>query len=159
MGNNSSAYRARSASDGHIKKVDTGQPTLFVAEIKEEYPHDMTAFTQGLEYDERNCNGQGHCTEILWESTGLYGQSSVREVDLKTGNVLRTKLLPESDFGEGLTRIRNRLYQVTWKTNRAWSYSVDNFEDVQELKVIAPFYFTLIVLQILFINFLIQRLR
>lgn len=135
MGSKSSSYRARSASDGHIEKVDTGQPTLLVAEIKAAYPHDARAFTQGLEYDERNCDGQGKCTEIFWESTGLYGQSSVREVDLKTGRVLRSKPLPESDFGEGLTRIRDRLYQVTWKSSRAWSYSVDNFDDARKLKV------------------------
>ena len=98
-----------------------------------EYPHDAAAFTQGLEYDER-CDG-GTCKQVFWESTGLNGRSSVREVELSTGKILRSKNLPQTDFGEGLTQHKGRLYQLTWRSDRAWSYSVDNFDDAKEMKV------------------------
>ena len=98
-----------------------------------EFPHDDAAFTQGLEYDER-CQPHGPCKPIFWESTGLNGQSSVREVELTTGKVLRSKSLPKSDFGEGMTKLGKSLYQITWQTNKGWKYSVDNFDDATEIR-------------------------
>lgn len=115
-------------------KPDTGQPTLFTFHVVNEFNHDPGAFTQGLQFDER-CDAKGRCKEVFWESTGLNGRSSVREVELATGKVLRVKSLPKDDFGEGLTRLGDRLYQVTWRSGKAWSYGVDDFEDVEELEV------------------------
>ena len=90
------------------------RPQLFGFRILREYPHDPRAFTQGLEFD-RHCDKKGGgeqqrraCREVLWESTGLNGRSSVREVDLASGRVLRSKSLPQQDFGEGLTRLGDR---------------------------------------------------
>lgn len=111
------------------------QPQLFTYEVVAEFPHDPKAFTQGLEYYEWCTSQGGTCAQLFYESTGLLGRSSVREVDVATGRVLRARALPKSDFGEGLTRIRDTLYQVTWQTNRAWSYDIDNFEHAKEIRV------------------------
>lgn len=97
------------------------------------YPHDPNAFTQGLEYD-KVCNGTS-CQDIFWESTGtlalsvrchchfscsrqcdqsdllcpgLYGMSTVRQVDMLTGNVVRQQALSARDFGEGITKFGSR---------------------------------------------------
>jgi glutaminyl-peptide cyclotransferase len=68
-------------------------------------PHDAGAFTQGLLID----------GEHWLESTGLYGQSELREVNRKTGKVLRRLALPADQFGEGLALLDGKLYQLTWR--------------------------------------------
>ncbi|MCX6125168.1 MAG: glutaminyl-peptide cyclotransferase [Proteobacteria bacterium] len=80
------------------------------------YPHDPKAYTQGLLYWEPG---------ILAESTGRYGASSIRRVDLKTGKVLDESPLQEKYFGEGLARVGNRFIQLTWQNNiaLAWNWS------------------------------------
>ncbi|GAB4818412.1 hypothetical protein N2152v2_005458 [Parachlorella kessleri] len=109
-------------------------PELLTYKVVQEFPHDPEAFTQGLQYD-RACAADGFsCKDILWESTGLNGRSSVREVELETGRVLRSARLPQRDFGEGITRLGDRLYQVTWLSPRTWSWAVANFSDAQLLQ-------------------------
>jgi len=81
------------------------------------YPHDPNAFTQGLIYED------GH----LYESTGLYGHSSLREVDLQTGQVIREHDLPSQYFGEGLTDWGNTLVQLTWKAQMGFVWDRDTF--------------------------------
>ncbi|HXR08129.1 MAG TPA: glutaminyl-peptide cyclotransferase [Candidatus Acidoferrum sp.] len=80
------------------------------------FPHDGTAFTQGLLFHDGK----------LFESTGLYGQSSLREVDLATGNVLRKWTLPSNYFAEGLTLLDGKLYQLTWKEQKAFVYELND---------------------------------
>lgn len=77
-----------------------------------EYPHDPSAFTQGLVYVD------GH----LYESTGLEGASSLRQVDLETGKVIRRRALKPDEFGEGLTDWGGRLLQLTWTGMRGFIY-------------------------------------
>ena len=72
--------------------------------VVNEYPHDADAFTQGLAFVDG----------VLYESTGLYGQSSVRRVDLASGRVLRAQALSPNLYAEGLTVALGRLYQLTW---------------------------------------------
>jgi len=72
-----------------------------------EYPHDDSAFTQGLVHDTH--------TGAFYESTGLYGRSSVRRVTLATGEVLASRPLDASYFGEGLALWNRTLYQLTWR--------------------------------------------
>jgi glutaminyl-peptide cyclotransferase len=76
------------------------------------YPHDPTAYTQGLL----------RVDSVLYESTGLYGHSDVRRVDLHTGRVLSSRPLASNRFGEGLALLRGRLYQLTWESNVAYTY-------------------------------------
>ena len=74
-------------------------------EVIASYPHDSDSFTQGLVF----LNGK------IFESAGRYGHSDVRMADLKTGKVLARQEVPRKWFAEGLARIEQRLYQLTWK--------------------------------------------
>ncbi len=84
------------------------------------HPHDEWAFTQGLEMH----NGS------LFESTGLYGYSSLREVDPSSGEVLRQTLLDESLFGEGITVVGDTIVMLTWKEGIALIFDIETFEVV-----------------------------
>lgn len=81
------------------------------------YPHDSKAFTQGLIY----LNG------FLFESTGRKGQSTLRKVDLKTGEIVQRYSLDKSFFGEGLTEWHDQLVQLTWLSNMAFVYDLTSF--------------------------------
>ena len=89
----------------------------FGYEIVNRYPHDPLAYTEGLIIQDG----------FLYESTGLYGQSSLRKVDLKTGQVLQQQSLEQRFFGEGLTQFRGKLYQLTWKEHTGFIYNLDDF--------------------------------
>lgn len=84
-------------------------PDTLHAEIVATYPHDATAYTQGLQWQEGR----------LWESTGHYGRSSIREIDLSTGGVLRRKNLLPLYFGEGLTWHDGEIWFLTWREQTA----------------------------------------
>lgn len=81
------------------------------------YPHDPQAFTQGLVYLDRH----------LYESTGLNGQSTLREDDLETGQVLKEVNVPSRYFAEGLTNWGSTLIQLTWKAHIAFVYDRASF--------------------------------
>lgn len=82
------------------------------------YPHDREAFTQGLEFRGRR----------LFESTGLEGHSTLRRVDLETGDVKRKAALSDEHFGEGMTIFDGRLVWLTWKSQKAFVYKPRTFE-------------------------------
>lgn len=86
-------------------------------EIAARYPHDPTASTQGLVYRDG----------FLYESTGGYGRSSLREVELETGRVRRIRKLAGAFFGEGLAELNGKLFQLTWKAQTGWIYDIDDF--------------------------------
>jgi glutaminyl-peptide cyclotransferase len=90
---------------------------LMTYEVVNTYPHDPTAFTQGLIYH----------AGYLYESTGLYGESSLRKVALETGEVLQRVELPVNTFGEGLTLWEDRLIQLTWQENIGFIYALSDF--------------------------------
>lgn len=81
-------------------------------QIINSYPHDTNAFTQGLVFHDG----------FLYESTGIRGKSSLRKVELETGNVLQQYLLPARFFGEGLTLWGNKLIQLTWQRGVGFIY-------------------------------------
>jgi glutaminyl-peptide cyclotransferase len=81
-------------------------------EVTGRFPHDPTAYTQGLLW----ANG------ALFESTGRYGHSELRRVDLRSGRVLAARKLPDDRFGEGLALLDGRLYQLTWRSGVAYTY-------------------------------------
>src|SRR6185436_3196202 len=66
----------------------------------------------------------------LYEGTGEAGHSSVREVELQTGNVLKKVDVPEPYFGEGIALLNNKIYQLTWQHQVGFIYNADNFEQV-----------------------------
>ncbi|MEE8620595.1 MAG: glutaminyl-peptide cyclotransferase [Syntrophobacteria bacterium] len=82
------------------------------------YPHDPIAFTQGLVFADG----------VLYEGTGLRGQSSLRKVDLKTGTILQVRQLPVRFFGEGITIYGNRVIQLTWRARVGFVYHKQTFQ-------------------------------
>ena len=89
-----------------------------VPEVLATYPHDPDAFTQGLLLEDGR----------FYESTGLYGESTLREVVPETGEVLREVEVSPDYFAEGLTLVNDRLIQLTWRAGVALVYNFDTFE-------------------------------
>lgn len=83
------------------------------------HPHDPAAFTQGLVCDD---------ADTLIEGTGLYGQSTLRKVDLQTGTILECHELPQNFFGEGITLFENKIIQLTYKEHTGFVYDRETFE-------------------------------
>ncbi|XP_010934632.1 glutaminyl-peptide cyclotransferase [Elaeis guineensis] len=98
-------------------------PRFYSCDIVNEFPHDPGAFTQGLVYGGN---------DTLFESTGLYKKSSVRHVLLQTGRVQTSYEMDGSLFGEGLTLLGERLFQVTWLTNIGFIYDRYNLRERQK---------------------------
>lgn len=80
-------------------------------------PHDRGAFTQGLVF----------LDDGLLESTGLYGQSTLRRVDLKTGRMLQKLDVPAEYFAEGLTVLNGKAFQLTWQNHKGFVYDLASF--------------------------------
>lgn len=84
------------------------------------YPHDVTAFTEGLIY----LDGK------LYEGTGYEGHSNLRLVDLKTGEVLESHDLAGDEFGEGITILGDKIYQLTWQSQIAHVYELSSLDEI-----------------------------
>ncbi len=93
-------------------------------EIVKEYKHDSDAFTQGLIFH----NG------FLYESTGQYGESTLRKVELETGKVLQKRNIPKEFFAEGLTLLNDKLYQVTWREGKGFIYNLNDLKLASEFR-------------------------
>jgi glutaminyl-peptide cyclotransferase len=91
---------------------------VFGFEVVNVYPHDGSAYTQGLEF-------RGG---FLYEGTGLEGQSTLRKVDLKTGRVLERIAIPSQYFGEGITLLNGRITQLTWQSHIGYVYDQGTFQ-------------------------------
>lgn len=99
------------------------KPAIYTYKVIESYPHDPHAFTQGLEF----------LGDTLYEGTGQYGVSALRKVDLKTGKVLQETKLNRQYFGEGITILNDKVYQLTWREGKGFIY------DAQSLKELSSF--------------------
>ncbi len=99
-------------------------PPVYGFEIVQTYPHDPAAFTQGLVY------AGGH----LYESTGKYGESTLRRVELETGRVIQSHPLTRDLFGEGITIWGDRIYQLTWREGVAIVYDRETFEESRRFR-------------------------
>jgi glutamine cyclotransferase len=86
--------------------------------IKNSWPHDRRAYTQGLIFFEG----------LLWESTGQYGASSLRKVELKTGKVIKQISVPANYFAEGMTVFHNKVFQLTWQEHKGFIYDPATFQ-------------------------------
>jgi glutamine cyclotransferase len=99
-------------------------PEELVPEILGQYAHDPEAYTQGLLWWDG----------FLYESTGRYGESSLRKVEFPTGRVIQRRNLPADLFGEGLERVEDQLLQLTWHENVVLVYRLSTFEEVKRIK-------------------------
>lgn len=97
-------------------------PETYTYQVVKSFPHSTASFTQGLEW----------VGNRLYEGTGLNGKSSVMEVQLESGKSLIKKDLPYEFFGEGITVMNGKLYQITWQNKRGFVYSLPNLEKIQE---------------------------
>ncbi len=118
------AYLAFFESDGHARGPLSGlssrdpPPPTYGYKVVNTYPHKSDAFCQGLAF------ADGH----LYEGTGMYGRSSLRQVDLKTGNVLKSVALSRNLFGEGIAVWGDRIVQLTWKSRIGFVYDRKTFK-------------------------------
>jgi glutamine cyclotransferase len=120
------AYRggkARATITRFIIILSDRAPGKYGYKVINTYPHDRAAFTQGLFYD----NG------VLYEGTGQETGSTLREVELTTGKVIRQLNLSAELFGEGITLYKDRIYQVTWTTKVGFVYDKATFNQLNKI--------------------------
>ncbi|WP_178985117.1 glutaminyl-peptide cyclotransferase [Winogradskyella helgolandensis] len=96
-------------------------PSYYKYDVINTYPHDITSYTQGLEF----YNGE------LYESTGQRRESKLRKVNFETGEVLKNINLDDDHFGEGLTILNDQIYQLTWQAGVGFVYDVNTFEKIK----------------------------
>ncbi len=101
-----------------IKIYNNTAPVSYSYKIVNEFPHDQNAYTQGLEFYK----------DTLYESTGQYGSSSLRKVVLETGQVLQKLNLTDNYFGEGLSILNDKIYQLTWNEGEGLIYHLEDFK-------------------------------
>jgi len=95
---------------------------VYTYNIVNTYPHDRNAFTEGLVFEDG----------VLYEGTGLLEQSTLRRVELETGDILQIRELSDEFFGEGMTIYENKIIQLTWQSNIGFVYDKNSFELLQE---------------------------
>jgi len=105
----------------NIQVFNNTPPKIYTYELVATYPHDQTAYTQGLEFYKGD----------LYESTGLRGESSLRKVNYKTGEVVQKIELNPSIFGEGITIINDTIYMLTWQSKIGYLFDL-NFNKIGE---------------------------
>ncbi|SHG60805.1 Glutamine cyclotransferase [Flavobacterium fluvii] len=101
-----------------IELVSNIQPKLLQYKIINTYPHDIGSFTEGLEFYK----------DTLYESTGLNGKSFLRKYDYKTGKTYQQVDLDSIYFGEGITFINNKVYQLTWQEKTGFIYNANTLK-------------------------------
>ncbi len=109
---------------GFIEVFSNKKPDLYRYKIINTYPHDKKAYIQGLEY----YNG------YLYETTGRNGESWLRKIDLKSGEVLQRYDLSDKYFGEGMTIFNNKIYWLTWKGRKGFVFDLESFKQISEFK-------------------------
>ncbi|MGV1012296.1 MAG: glutaminyl-peptide cyclotransferase [Flavobacterium sp.] len=117
-----------------VELISDITPKVLTYTIVNTYPHDIKAYTEGLEFYkdtlyEGTGNGAGN-------DTGIKGISSMRKVDYKTGTVIKKVEYPEVVFGEGISILNGKIYQLTYKQNECYVYDVTTFKKLKTL----PYY-------------------
>jgi glutamine cyclotransferase len=108
---------AVACSVAFARYADSHMTPVYGYQIVNTFPHDPSAFTQGLEY-------RGG---FLYEGTGLHGQSKLQKEELSTGRVLTQVALPKQFFGEGITVENGRIIQLTWQSHEGFLYDQATF--------------------------------
>jgi glutaminyl-peptide cyclotransferase len=119
---NTAGNNTASPSNAASNSAASGGVSTF--EIVSTFKHDSKAFTQGLVF----YNG------FFYESTGEYGDSTLRKVEPQTGKVLQEHDVAREYFAEGMTVLNGKAYQITWQENTAFVYDLENFKLLREIK-------------------------
>lgn len=111
-----------------LEVVSDIQPEMLTYEVVRTYPHDTEHFTQGLEF----YNG------ILYESTGENGKSGIFKIDLETGKILKSVRLENKYFGEGISIMNDKIYQLTYKSQIGFIYDLNTFARIDSFTYQTP---------------------
>jgi len=95
---------------------------VYTYKVVTTYPHDRSAFTEGLVFEDG----------LLYEGTGLHGNTTLRRVKLETEEILQICKLPPPFFGEGVTIYGNKIIQLTWRSHIGFVYNKYNFKLLQK---------------------------
>ena len=119
-------YFGSDSSDAtkRVELVSNVNPKLLKYKIVNTYPHDTASFNEGLEFH----------NDTLYESTGQYGTSYVRKYDYKTGKVYKQTDLDKQYFGEGITILNGKLYQLTWEQETGFIYDAKTLKLEKKFK-------------------------
>ena len=98
--------------------LPSNERTFSQSTLSETFPHDIEAYTQGLEFS----------NDTLYESTGQFKESTLRKTDYTTGEILQSKAIGDQYFGEGLTLLDDKIYQLTWRSGTGFIYNKNTFE-------------------------------
>lgn len=98
-------------------------PAQYSYKIINTFPHSRNSYTQGLVYDK----------DVLYESTGIYGQSKLQKIEYQTGAVLNVFNLPNDIFGEGIALYDNKIIQISWKEQVAFLYDKETFQQINKI--------------------------
>jgi len=107
-----------------INTISDQVPEKFTYQIVNTFPHSKTHYTQGLEF----------YNNVLYEGTGEYGTSGIFKIKLETGNIEQSKMLDAKYFGEGITILNDKIFQLTYKTQKGFVYQfsdlalIDSFQ-------------------------------
>lgn len=104
--------------------VPVEEPTRYTYRIKATYPHSTEDYTQGLQFADRR----------MWEGTGQHGHSILLSYALDGSNRRVHATLPAREFGEGITLLGDRIYQLTWESNTCHVYDRATFEKVRDFR-------------------------
>jgi glutamine cyclotransferase len=112
-----------SADTGSESTMTTvAAPANISYNIVASYPHDTSSYTQGLIWQ----------NNVLYEGTGLEGESHLLKVDLKSGKAEQSVSLDPAVFGEGITIFNDKIYQLTWQSNKVYVYDQKTFKKIKE---------------------------
>jgi glutamine cyclotransferase len=99
-------------------------PPMLSYNIVKVYPHDTGSYTEGLFLHDG----------FLFESTGQPKESKLRKIDLATGKPVKDLNLDAADFGEGISMIDNKIYQLTWQEHKVYVYDATTFKKIEEMQ-------------------------
>ena len=113
--------RSRSAADA---ANEPAPPVEYTYTVKASYPHLTTSYTQGLYYE----------AGYLWEGTGQYGASVLQRVEPATGRAEVLVRLPKDEFGEGIARVGDEIFQLTWRNNTVHVYDASHMQHLRTVR-------------------------
>lgn len=108
----------KTETNTRIELVSNVEPKLLKYTILNTYPHDINSFTEGLEFYK----------DTLYESIGLYNKSKLLKTNYKTGEIFKSLRLEDNYFGEGITFINNKIYQLTWQEKTGFIYNATTWK-------------------------------